>query len=431
MPTHKKHLDFDLRLSVEGDRYFAKVSNSPAGESEKSQISLQFGSESLEALRLRLADAVRRRSGSGVSPASKEESLLREFGDQIFRAIFRNTFAVATKFEASLGIVRERSDELEGLRVKLHVDSPELALLPWEFMFDKAMGHEDAYLCLNNRSPIVRFLDIEGPPTRLPVDGPVRILGMVSNPCAAEWPDLDVEAERTRIDMALKDLPAGSVELKWVHGGSTDRLFDMMQEGPWHIFHFIGHGGVDEYTDEQGQQRTRGFVLMQDGDGKPVKVYGSGLGGMLQADGSLQLAILNCCEGARGAISSAGASLVSWGLPMVIAMQFPITDGASARFAERFYRSLSMGETVEHALTTARQGMLCAGGMEWGIPVLFSRSGSSVVFQAGVRKTPVTPITVTPPASMSTLPTYAVAPVVNLKAQDEFRKMLSRRSGAR
>jgi hypothetical protein len=431
MQSHKKHLDFDLRLSVEGDRYFAKVSNSPAGESEKSQISLQFGAESLEALRLRLADAVRRRSGAGVSPASKEESLLREFGDQIFRAIFRNTYAVATKFEASLGIVRQQSDQLEGLRVKLHVDSPELALLPWEFMFDKAMGHEDAYLCLNSRSPIVRFLDIEGPPPRLPVEGPVRILGMVSNPSVAGWPELDVEAERTRIDMALKDLPEGTVELKWVHGGSTDKLFDMMQEGPWHIFHFIGHGGVDEYTDDSGLQRTRGFVLMQDGDGQPVKVYGSGLGMMLQADGSLQLAILNCCEGARGAISSAGASLVSWGLPMVVAMQFPITDGASARFAERFYRSLAMGETVEHALTVARQGMHFSCGMEWGIPVLFSRSGSSVVFQSGRATAPIAQVAVASPAPVATLPTAPVVPAVNLKAREEFRKLFAARSGTR
>lgn len=419
MPTQKGLLDFDLRLSKEGDRYFAKVSQSPAGESEKVQINIQFGAEPLEALRRRLADAVTRGPNPRAFPPSKEERILREFGDQIFRAVFRDAFAVAMKFEASLGMVRQRSDELEGLRVKLHADSPELAILPWEFMFDNAMGNDDAYLCLRNRSPLVRFLDVEGPPTKLPVDGPLRILGMVSNPGVTGWPKLDVEAERERIETALKGVPKGAVDFKWVPGGSTDDLFDIMQEGPWHIFHFIGHGGVDEYVDgDQGEPSTRGYVVMQDGLGQAVKVDGSSLGVMLQGDGSLQLAVLNCCEGARGAISSAGASLVSWGMPMVVAMQFPISNGSSADFAGKFYRSLVSGQSIEHAITVTRQFMRTKTSLEWGIPVLFSRSGSSVLFHVEPAPSAIEADggpAVAPPA----------APAVNLRAREELRRLFS------
>lgn len=320
------------------------------------------------------------------------------------------------KFEASLGMVRQRADDVEGLRVKLHADSPELAILPWEFMFDNAMGNDDAYLCLRNRSPLVRFLDVEGPAIKLPIDGPLRILGMVSNPGVTGWPKLDVDAERERIETALKDVPKGTVDFKWVPGGSTDDLFDIMQEGPWHIFHFIGHGGVDEFVDsEKNEPSTRGYVVMQDGHGQAVKVYGSALGVMLEGDGSLRLAVLNCCEGARGAISSAGASLVSWGMPMVVAMQFPISNGSSAHFAGKFYRSLVNGQSIEHAVTVARQFMRSKTSLEWGIPVLFSRSSSSVLFR------------VEPAASPAVVDesAAAVVPPVNVRAREELRRLFA------
>lgn len=416
MTAQKELLDFDLHLSKEGDRYFAKVSQSPAGESEKVQINIQFGAEPIETLRRRLADAVMRGPNPGTFPPSKEERILREFGDQIFRAVFRDAFAVAMKFEASLGMVRQRADDVEGLRVKLHADTPELAILPWEFMFDNAMGNDDAYLCLRNRSPLVRFLDVEGPAIKLPIDGPLRILGMVSNPGVTGWPKLDVDAERERIETALKDVPKGAVDFKWVPGGSTDDLFDIMQEGPWHIFHFIGHGGVDEFVDsEKNEPSTRGYVVMQDGHGQAVKVYGSALGVMLEGDGSLRLAVLNCCEGARGAISSAGASLVSWGMPMVVAMQFPISNGSSAHFAGKFYRSLVNGQSIEHAMTVARQFMRSKTSLEWGIPVLFSRSSSSVLFR------------VEPAASAAVVEegAAAVVPPVNLRAREELRRLFA------
>jgi hypothetical protein len=64
---------------------------------------------------------------------------------------------------------------------------------------------------------------------------------------------------------------------------------------------------------------------------------------------------------------------------MAIAMQFGISDRAAARFPGMFYASLMEGDPVERALTVARRYMHIGAYLEWGVPVLFTRSGSCVL----------------------------------------------------
>jgi hypothetical protein len=242
-------LDFDLDISREGDRYMAEVRDSPAGPSEKVALRWPFGTEPHDMLLLKLENAILKARGyrSG-GPLTSEEEILREFGSDVFRAVFRDSESVALKFAASLDKVQGMGDEVGGLRLKLRVTPPELAMLPWEYMFDASTRDADAlqnYVCLRNRSPLVRFLNVAGPLTTLRVNGPLRVLGMIANPGDADWKPLDTEAERHRVEAAFTDIPKSVVHFEWVRGGSPDDLFDSMQQRSWHIFHFIGHGGTD------------------------------------------------------------------------------------------------------------------------------------------------------------------------------------------
>ena len=197
MATKSEYLDFDLDISREGDRYMAEVRSSPAGASEKVVLHWPFGTEPHEVLLLKLENAILKARGCrGGGPLTNEEAILREFGRDVFRAVFRDSDSVARKFAASLDIVQSKADEVDGLRLKLRVAPPELAMLPWEYMFDESARDADAlqnYVCLRNRSPLVRFLNVEGPLTTLLVDGPLRILGMIANPGDKEWERLDTE----------------------------------------------------------------------------------------------------------------------------------------------------------------------------------------------------------------------------------------------
>lgn len=367
-------VDFDLHIWRAGDQYLAEVTRSPAGPSEQEVLRWPFRDQPHETLLLRLENAILKASGYRRGPASAEEDVLREFGTGAFRAVLKESNSVADRYRESLALVEQQPDT--GLRLNLRVDSPELSMLPWEYVFDDSRQTEH-FICLRPASPLVRFMSFTGN-VQLPVNGPLRILGMIANPRA----DLRAEEERRRIEEALEDeeIPRDAVHFRWVQGGTLDHLFHQMQKGPWHVFHFIGHGGADHHVDSDGTMRTEGYVLMEDGLGGEVKVPASQLGITLGGE-NVRLAVFNCCDSARGTgFSSVGAAVVGEGVPIVVAMQFAITDTSAARFAAMFYKSLISGQPVERALTVARRFMWLASKVEWGIPVMFTRARSGVLF---------------------------------------------------
>src|SRR5262249_16559221 len=143
-------------------------------------------------------------------------------------------------YRASLGVARGRS---QGLRLVLRLPR-ELALLPWEAMFDQ---ETQTYLC--RREPLVRHVPAPYTPDPLEVSRRLRILGLVASPRGL--PALDVEAEQEHLSEALaQPLAHGRVELEWVSEASWDGVHERLLAGPWHVVHFVGHGDFDPGADE-------------------------------------------------------------------------------------------------------------------------------------------------------------------------------------
>lgn len=63
------------------------------------------------------------------------------------------------------------------MQVRLRIEPPELAVLPWEFMYDPGL---DDYLCLS--SSLVRYLDVLEPRRPIALTPPLRILCMAARP---------------------------------------------------------------------------------------------------------------------------------------------------------------------------------------------------------------------------------------------------------
>ena len=40
------------------------------------------------------------------------------------------------------------------------------------------------------------------------------------------------------------------MEVSWLEGQTWRDLQKAMRGGPWHVFHFVGHGGFDPGADE-------------------------------------------------------------------------------------------------------------------------------------------------------------------------------------
>jgi len=178
-----------------------------------------FGDSELENKLLALENALLRSGGShrGISP---QEQTVRDFGERLFKAIL--TGDVKTRYEVSL---REARRQNKGLRLKLRIQPPKLALLPWEFLYDPDGGD---YLCFSASTPLVRYVDLRRPVEQLPITPPLRILGMVASP--TDLPQLDVDKEKRLVEESIKFLRAkGLVELTWLE----EQTWSALQEAMW------------------------------------------------------------------------------------------------------------------------------------------------------------------------------------------------------
>ncbi len=363
-----KYLDFDLEIgSGSGREYPVAVVRSPAGEAH---ATMRFPYDDA-VLTERLGAVQEALLGSGQQRHQAAQAV-QDFGQGLFEALF--TGDVRSCYDMSQREAGRRDDR--GLRVKLRIQAPELAALPWEYLYDPRQGE---YVCLSSHTPLIRYLEMPQVVQPFQVRPPLRILCMIASP--SDLAPLDIGRERGRIQEALKDLQAsGLVEVTWLEGQTWRDLQRAMRGGPWHVFHFIGHGGFDPNMDE-------GVLALADDEGKLSLMTAAQMGHLLADHRSLRLALLNACEGARGdqrdLFSSTAATLARRGIPAVLAMQYAITDRAAIECTRSFYEALADGLPVDAAVTEARKAISLgvANSLEWGTPVLYMRAPDGALFE--------------------------------------------------
>ena len=370
-----QYLDFDLEIGPwqEQERAYSVAVRSPAGEARQ-VMGFPFSADQLRYRLASLEGALRHVGSPPRRRPTKEEHPVQEFGRTLFDALLAGE--TRSRFDTSRELARR---ERKGLRLKLRIAAPELAALPWEFLFD---GRRGDFLALSRHTPVVRSLDLPRAPERLTVQGPLRVLGMVAGP--SDLPSLDTERERGLLEESVRDLVAAKrLELAWLEGGTWRDLQRALRpvagRGPWHVFHFIGHGGFDPETQE-------GLLALATEGGRTHRLSATQLGRLLSDHAELRLALLNACEGARlggDVFSGTAAALVRAGLSAVLAMQYAISDAAAIELARSFYGAIADGLPVDAAVSDARVAMslALAGSSEWGTPVLYLRSTDGVLFR--------------------------------------------------
>ena len=301
---------------------------------------------------------------------SETEAAVQDVGVRLFESTF--TGGIRTAYRASAAVAAERDT---GVRIVLRLDAPGLAALPWESLFDP---ETQTYLC--RKEPLVRHVSAPYSPAALAISPPLRVLGMISSPRGL--PTLDVEAERARLEEALRPhIDSGRVELHWLEDVSWAGVHDKLLQEEWHVLHFIGHGAYDTDTDE-------GVLAFVGRDGRADYVTASSLADLLdEAEPTPRLVVLNSCEsGAAGTtdlFSGTAAALTHSGIHAVAAMQFSISDVAALEFARAFYSALASGRRIDEAVRSGRIGILGIGRgtLEWVTPVLYLRGDDTRLFE--------------------------------------------------
>lgn len=351
------YLDFDLRIVAENGKTYVEVLNSPAGQtSEREATPAPHDWAGLEA-------AMQRLHGLDADGA-----LLRDLGARLYESLF------PPSVNALLARCLSMISQDRPLRLRLRVDDPHLASLPWEYLFD--VQQTGRFVTLSPTMLLVRFIEWPQPELPLAVSPPLKILVVISSP--ADMMPLDAASEKAAIQEVLQGLTAsGQIEIVFLEEATRNALQDRLREG-FHILHFIGHGVFS---------RGRGHLVMEDADERKRLLDAETLSYFLLGT-PVRLAILNACETARipedgNPFLAVAPALVRFGVPAVVAMQFPMPDEAAHTFAREFYASLADDLPLERCVAEARKAIMGDFGLDqpdWGIPVLYSRAPDGHIF---------------------------------------------------
>ena len=344
-----------------------EVVASPAGEAS---AAVELDADALLARRGLLQQAVLASAVSSRRVLPETEQPVREVGQLLFAGLL-GTGEVAGRYRAAAAVAALAG---EGLRVALRIDTPALAGLPWEAMYDQAAG---TYVCRQDQ--VVRHVPVASVPAPLRVRPPLRILGVVSSPRGL--PALDVDKEQDQLTRALaRPTSQGLAEVHWASSATWVDLQDLLLDGEWHVLHFIGHGDFDPGQDE-------GVLALVREDGRANLVAAHRLTDLLrQARPMPRLVVLNSCSGAAAGVSDlfsgTAAALVRGGVSAVAAMQYEISDPAAVAFARGFYAAIARGRGVDDAVSSGRVAILGLSDrtLEWVTPVLYLRGHDTHLF---------------------------------------------------
>jgi CHAT domain len=305
----------------------------------------------------------------------------KKLGRDLFDALFIGE--VAQRLRESLAALDVQPEPVQkrGLRLRLTFDSQDdlvpLATLPWELLRERQQ-----FLALDWR--LVRSHNQRTRPRTVPA-APLRVLLLPASTPGQQALQVSREADRIRATLARN----ANIEVLTLVRPGVRRLQETLLDSPFHILHFMGHGGLRDDPDQD-------FVLwFEDDDGRPEPVTGELLAELIKNAPRLRLVVLNACWGGalprrRGQdpFTGVAAALMGRDIPAVVAMQFPISDRAAIAFSDAFYARLAAGDGVSGAVTAGRREIFLRqpDSLEWATPVVFL-AGSDQLFELSVPRT--------------------------------------------
>jgi len=266
-------------------------------------------------------------------------------------------------------------------------DVPEILNLPWELIAADSSNFIGLDAKFTVRRLPKRDVLLAAANTQLP-PRPLRILFMACAP--REQTQLEFEREE---DAIIKAIAKAGTNVAFDSGdaGTFEELLERINEFQPHVVHLTGHGVVKDdglgyfaFEDERGDMDLRSSVDMRE---------------QLFSGSGVQLAFISGCQtGKAPPIAAMGGicqGLVSEEVPMAIGWAASIADDIATQFAARFYKTLAAGQSVDRALTQARQAIrkTCddRGYPGWTLPVLYSATRQAMVFDTDLQRQPVPP----------------------------------------
>lgn len=277
------------------------------------------------------------------------------------RALGRALFAPPLR-DLLLRSIRAAAKSRRRIQIRLQVGSPELELLPWEWLTLSAAAWSPG---LREDQTLARAGGSARAATPLALDGPLRVLAVAA-------PDEDLQL--AALEAALKPaVHAGRIDLRLLPDATPAALEAALAHAPAHVLHCAAPVVLT----------PRGPRLMI---GRGVDAFD--LGELLRGAPRLRLVTLAGAQGDAGSLSAAptlmAAALLSDARPATIAFGGSLPALLAARFSAACYGRLARGAPADLAVAAGRRALADhAEGRGWGLPQLRLAPGAEQLFAAG------------------------------------------------
>ncbi len=278
-------------------------------------------------------------------------------GQALFTTPIRTLLLEAARTAAARGV---------RVQVRLQINVPELAALPWEYL---TLGSVNVWKpALRADYTLVRHGRHVTPPPPLPLRESLRVLAVASPGNHHHLDDLN--------HALAPHIRAGELTLRTLPNTTRATLSRALADEAPHVLHLVTRTVL---TPDQRLELDIGNRF-DAGD----------LIDLLAGATNLRLVTLTGGEGDGTALNVApvvcAALLIDAHLPATIGFSMPLPSHATVRFAAICYHHLALGVSVDLAVTIGRAALARTGSM-WGTPVLRIAPDTGALFQPLQRRT--------------------------------------------
>ncbi len=330
--------------------------------------------EKLEQITSLLQPVLTEELNNSKQARSLGEALFDAIFDEVLRQEFVNFYQEAVR------------DKKQLLRIELDIDEqtmPEVAALPWEFMCLPASANlgelwlgTDPNLVFSRR----RTQWYPAPPIQLEEGEKLRIALAIAAPKdlgTVKYEDVQEALQ------ALADNQSERIEfLPVVNPANPSAINELLEQKP-HIFHFIGHGQLQNAEGEGVGQ----IALVKKVFNTALWVDAGFFAGLFKRH-LPGVVLLQACESGRLSASQAFAGvaskIVEENIPVVVAMQYEVSNITASQFAYEFYERLAKGEPVDIAAQNGRYTIAIEDQYrkrDFATPVVFMRVQDGYLFK--------------------------------------------------
>jgi WD40 repeat protein/CHAT domain-containing protein len=343
--------------------------------------------------RTKLLEDIKKLSPEIIEKLSDEDLSDDEFNQLIDRAISDAIQKLGhTLYNALLippillafGKVQGSAKADTGVRLRLRIEPPELAALPWETLYD---GQD--WLSTQSTTPLVRQLILEpGSKTlqKLQVRGALRIIFVGASPEDLEPLNIEeiaqnleelleesLKKKRRVFHKLLNPSPKKEIVFHKLLNATLDKLREELVKD-YHILYFAGHG-------------SREGIFLDDGYGDRYLVSAETLARALEGKPTRLVFLAACKTSAApyesGLLAGFAQDLAKHSnLPAIVAMQYSLSDMSANDLTSQFFAALAAECPVDVALADARKALIRQGrvGRDVFSPVLYLQAENGALF---------------------------------------------------